>query len=132
MGYIQLSTIGPLHRAELVDIHLVVFGFSACMVITTSLVEKGYEAGFRRSQVGHQKVTRGWLGGTLSSSAWRDRGQILLAYPLPNHWRICPRTTSTSSLGIDPEHPCNNQAMHNPKLTALDLALFLVPPYSTA
>jgi hypothetical protein len=72
MGHLQLSTIGPLHRAELVGIHLVaVLDSPPYMVITTSLVEEGYEAGFWRSQVGHQKVTRGWLGGTLSSSAWR-------------------------------------------------------------
>jgi hypothetical protein len=57
----------PLNRAELVDIHLAaVLDSPPCVVITTSLVEKGYEAGIWRARLGIKTLHADGLAATLS------------------------------------------------------------------
>jgi hypothetical protein len=47
----------PFNRAELVDIHLAAgLDSPPCMVITTSLVEKGYEAGIWGARLGIKRL----------------------------------------------------------------------------
>ena len=120
----QSSTI--YHRRRSIALNLSTYIFTAildsppCMVITTSLVEKGYEAGIWRARLGIKRLHADGLGGTLSTRPGTNSTST------PSR-QISRRAMSTSSPGINPEHPCNNQVLHNPKFSipksALKLAL---------
>src|SRR5947209_4680427 len=92
---------GPLNRAELVDIHLpAVFGFSSLY---------GYYRITGRDEAGFWRAS--WAPKSYTRIPWRHALQRPGTNPTntpfsTNYWRISPRTTSTSPLGINPERPC--------------------------
>jgi hypothetical protein len=70
----------PLNRAELVDIHLAaILDSPPCMVIITSLVEKGYEADIWRARLGIKMLH---ADGLAALSLGETGEQIPPAHPL--------------------------------------------------
>lgn len=111
-----------------------------CMVITTSLVEKGYEAGIWRARLGIKRLHANGLAAPLRQRLGETGDKFHQHALSTNYWRISRRAMTTSSPGINPEHPCNYQVLRNPKLSipksvlnlALSLVLVVILHYSAA